>query len=250
MEQNRWLSCRPIAHRGLYNESDGRAENSLAAFQYALELGVPFELDVQLTSDRRPVVVHDKKLSRIAGDDGLVSNYSWAELSRIRVTSTGQPIPTLNQVLELINGGVPIIVDVRRWGPSLDAQLEKMVADHIRGYDGPLALQSFDPLAVLRLRRLLPDRPVGQISGALHSAGPLLRPIGKTMVTNFLTRPDFVSFELSQLPSSFARYWRGRSGSLLAFTAYCEEDEHLALELADSFFFSGYLPQIYRGPGT
>lgn len=131
MEQNKWLNCQPIAHRGLYDELDGRAENSLAAFRHALELGVPFEFDVQLTSDRRPVVVHDENLSRITDDDGSVSSYNWEELSRIRIRSTGQPIPTLDHVLELVNGDVPIIVDVRRWGLSFDAQASPAGAIHI-----------------------------------------------------------------------------------------------------------------------
>lgn len=250
MGQNNWLGSQPIAHRGLYDELDGRAENSFAAFESAIALGIPFEFDVQLTSDRHAIVVHDRHLSRVTGDDISVSSCDSTTLGRLRIKSNGQPLPTLDQVLELVNGVVPIIVDVRRWGLSLDSQLEHVVADCVGRYQGPLALQSFDPLAVRRLHRLVPDHPIGQISGALHSAGPLRRAIGKTMATNILTRPDFISYELSELPSPFVEYWRNRSGPLLTFTAHCDSEERRALELADNFFFSGYMPQSYREPLT
>lgn len=245
--ENEWLSCQPVAHRGLYDEEAGRPENSLAAFTYAASMGVAFELDIQLTKDCYPIIMHDRTLSRIVGDDyGPVASLDWAQISRLRMKNGGHRIPTLASVLELVGGRVPMILDVRRWNLELHSRLEVVVAQHVRGYKGQLALQSFDPLTVLRLRRLLPDRPVGQISGALRSAGPFLGALGKTMATNFLTRPDFISYEFSELPSKYASYWRGRPGPMLTFTVHDYHEEKRALELADNFFFSGYLPRYYN----
>jgi glycerophosphoryl diester phosphodiesterase len=208
-----WLVEKPIAHRGLYDGQD-RPENSLAAFQHAVEKGVPFEFDVQLSPEGELVVAHDR---------------------------IGPGAPSLDDVLELVNGAVPVVVDVRRWGLQLDSRLERGVAGRIRLYRGEAAVQSFDPLAVFRLRRLLPDRPVGQISGALHSAGPIMRALGRTMATNAVTRPDFLVYELTELPSRFVSFWRSRGLPLLAFTVRSPEEERRARAVADNFFFSGYL---------
>jgi glycerophosphoryl diester phosphodiesterase len=257
VERSRWLVSRPIAHRGLYDEARGRPENSLSAFEYAAERGVPIELDVQLARDGLLVVVHDTNLSRVAGFDAPVAELDRASLRRLRLGAGGQegsgesdgggePIPTLGDALAAVAGRVPIVIDVRRWHAGRGADLERAVATEINGYSGELALQSFDPLAVFRLRRLVDDRPVGQASGLLRSAGRMAAAVGRSMVTNFVTRPDFVSYELAALPSPYPEFWRRRGVPLLAFTVTSAAAEPRAAGLADNFFFSGYLPEIYR----
>ena len=233
-----WLVSRPIAHRGLYDVAAGRPENSLPAFRQAVESGVPFEFDVQLAGDGTAVVVHDKVIPDGAG--GVVAATELTEAHRRRLD-----IPVLAEVLGVVNGRVPIVVDVRRWRLGLNSGLEHVVARELRGYTGPLVIQSFDPLAVYRLRRLVPDRRVGQISGQLHSRGPVLSAIGRTMLTNFVTRPDFVTYELSALPSRYVSYWRARGAPVVTFSVRSAKDEARARAVADNFFFAGYLPAIY-----
>jgi glycerophosphoryl diester phosphodiesterase len=245
--RSRWLVSQPIAHRGLYDEAGGRPENSLSAFEYAAARGVPIELDVQLARDGLLVVVHDTDLTRVAGFEGPVAELDRARLRRLRIGTAGEPMPTLGDALAAVAGRVPIVIDVRRWRAGRGADLERAVANEIKGYAGELALQSFDPLAVFRLRRLVPDRDVGQASGLLRSAGRAAAAVGRSMVTNFVTRPDFVSYELAALPSRYPEFWRRRGVPLLAFTVGSAADEPRAAELADNFFFSGYLPEIYRG---
>jgi glycerophosphoryl diester phosphodiesterase len=241
-----WLTASPIAHRGLY-DGQGRPENSLAAFRHAVALGVPFEFDVQLTRDGHPVVLHDQDLSRVIGRPVRpITELDLADLATLPVPGDGLPIPTMDEVLELVDGAVPVVVDVRRWGFASDGRLERAVADRMRHYRGDAVLQSFDPMAVHRLSRLLPDSAVGQIAGALRSAGPVLRAIGRTMATNVLTRPGFVAYELSELPSRAVSFWRGRGLPVIAFSTHSPEQEPRARELADNFFFSGYLPPCYR----
>ncbi len=245
-----WLVTRPIAHRGLFDERAGRPENSLAAFRYAASLGVPFEFDVQITSGGVPVVVHDRDLARSTGWSGTVRELDDARLRELRLGSSEERIPTLDQVLAEVGGRVPIIVDVRRWRGAVRGDgLEEAVARRLRDYPYPAALQSFDPLAVLRLRRLLADRPVGQVSGGLRSVGPVLRALGRMMLTNTLTRPDFITYDLTELPSAAVGFWRRVDRPLLAYTAHSPVDARRAASLADNFFFSGYLPGEYSRPG-
>lgn len=240
-----WLSSCPVAHRGLYDVTAGRPENSLAAFRQAAALGVPFECDIQLTADGQLAVLHDRDLRRMTGDATAVRDLDAAALRRHRLGDSGEPIPTLDQVLAEVAGRVPMVLDVRRWGVRLRGDgLERAVADRVRNYPHPVAVQSFDPLAVWRLRRLV-DCPVGQASGGLPSAGPVLRALGRPMPANALTRPDFISYELAQLPSSAVNFWRRPGRPLLAYPVESPADGARAAAVADNFFFSGYLPEVY-----
>ncbi|MEU3271469.1 glycerophosphodiester phosphodiesterase family protein [Saccharomonospora sp. NPDC006951] len=240
-----WLTSAPIAHRGCYND-DERPENSLPAFRRAVELGAPFEFDVQLTSDDEPIVVHDRDFARVAGTRGEpVAELDLAAVRTLRIGSAGLPVPTLDDVLSLVDGAVPLLLDLRRWKAG-NAKLEHAVADRLRGYRGDAAVQSFDPIAVRRLRGLTPQVPVGQASGSLQSAGKFVGALGRMMLSNAITRPDFINYELAALPSRPVSFWRNRGIPVIAYTAHSPEEELLARKLADNFLFSGYLPERYR----
>jgi len=251
MAQPAWLTSAPIAHRGLHDARAGRPENSLSAFELAAAYGIPIELDVQRGGDDQLVVVHDRDVGRVTGEHIPVAELSRRDLRRLRLESSDQPIPRLSDVLELVGGRTPILVDVRRWGIGFDVVLARHVLAEIDGYEGPLALQSFDPLTVGFLRLGLRKRhdntwPVGQVSGLLHSARFPISTIGRTMITNWLTRPDFITFELAALPSRHAERWRHRLNvPLIAFTVENAEDEQRATRLADNFVFDGYIPKAY-----
>ncbi|MER5214136.1 glycerophosphodiester phosphodiesterase family protein [Streptomyces sp. NPDC002838] len=239
-----WLTTRPIAHRGLHGGPEGAEENSPAAFLQAVRHGVPFELDVQLTADRELLVVHDAFLRTTR--DGTPVPVAGATLSEIRALARPGDAPvTLATALDLVRGAVPVVVDVRRWRAGTARGLEEAVAAAVTGYRGEIALQSFDPRSVYRLRRLLPHRPVGQISGALASAPLLLAVAGRTMATNMLTRPDFVSFELAALPSRALRFWRRRGLPVIGWTVHSPAELAAAASEIDNYFFElfeGHLP--------
>ncbi|MEU6128986.1 glycerophosphodiester phosphodiesterase family protein [Saccharopolyspora sp. NPDC047091] len=237
-----WLTSEPIAHRGLHDEDGAAPENSSAAFARAVAAGVPFEFDVQLTADGVPVVLHDADTARMTGRPGLVRELTWARLRRLRIAGSGEPVPRLDEVLAAVNGAVPLVIDVRRWGLDASAALERAVADRLRGYAGAAVVQSFDPLAVRRLRRLLPDRATGQASGSLPSAGPLKAALGRMMLTNAVVRPDFLTYELAALPDRFVTFWRGPRCPVLAYTAHSPAEAARAARLADGYFFAGFVP--------
>ncbi|MFB6784366.1 MULTISPECIES: glycerophosphodiester phosphodiesterase family protein [unclassified Streptomyces] len=247
MRDFNWLVSAPIAHRGLFDTSLSIPENSLAAFRRAAERDIPIELDVQLAHDGTLVVLHDATLERMTGSPLHVSQIGRVDLGRLRLGDSGEPVPTLEQALEVIDGRIPVVIDVRRWSSELSPRLERAVAARIQDYRGPVALQSFDPLAVYRLRRLIKDRPVGQVSGALRSASWAAALIGRTMVTNLVTSPDFIAYEFEMLPSPYATLWQRRGVPLLAWTITSAETEARATRVADNFYFDGYLPVAHRG---
>ena len=105
-----WLTTRPIAHRGRHDGAAGRPENSLAAFRHAVDQGIPFEFDVQLTADGRPIVLHDADTTRMTGAAGLVRALSLADIRKLRLGDTDETVPTLDDVLEVAGGRVPVVV--------------------------------------------------------------------------------------------------------------------------------------------
>ncbi|MFF7725171.1 glycerophosphodiester phosphodiesterase family protein [Streptomyces sp. NPDC008001] len=247
-----WHLSRPIAHRGLYGGPDGPPENSMAAFRRAVAHGVPFELDVQLTKDGALAVVHDAAVRLPSGRALPVTSLTLGELRAIASSAAAAALPaTLPEVFAAVAGRVPVMVDVRRWGVAGAAGLEWAVVRTVRGYDGPVAVQSFDPRTVFRLRRALPGVPVGQIAGALRSAPPVLRPVGRSMATNAVSRPGFLSFELDALPSRALRFWQRRGLPVIGWTVHSPEQERAARESVTNVFFSGYLPSAYTsGPSS
>lgn len=172
-----------FAHRGLHAGS-AFPENSLLAFAAALELGAGIECDLRLTADDRVVVFHDADAWRMCGSPLVVGRSSHAELQRLRVGE--HPIPTLESLLQLVGGRVPLLLEVKverdlwRWVPALRAALS--------GYEGRFGIMSFDPRLVRLLKTNLPHVRRGLVV-------PDRWPGWKRRLALRLARPDFLAVE-------------------------------------------------------
>ena len=238
-----WLTSRPIAHRGLYDLAAGRPENSLAAFEAAAAAGYPAELDVHLTGSGELVVLHDFDLGRATGVARPVATLTAADLSGIRLFGSDQHLPTLAQVMDCVQGRAPLLIELKRQGSADPRALVKGVLDGLKDRDGEYALSSFDPVLVYFLRRSGADYPLGQISGLLRTAKPVQRLIGRSLIGNFLTRPDFLSYELAGLPSLVVGAWRRRGVPVVAWPVRSPADELEARKYADNIIFSDFRPE-------
>jgi glycerophosphoryl diester phosphodiesterase len=237
-----WLTSRPIAHRGLHDLAAGRPENSLAAFEAAAEAGYPCELDVQLTDSGALIVLHDVELTRTTGVARPSATLTAAELPGTRLFGGDEHVPTLAEVLERVGQRIPLVIELKRGAATDPLALVRGVVESLGGRAGRYAVCSFDPVLVRLLRTEGAEYPVGQISGLLRSERPVRRLAGRTMAGNFLTHPDFISYELAGLPSRIVDRWRGRGVPLLTWTVKSAEDEAKARKYADNFIFD-VLPQ-------
>ena len=149
------------AHRGLHDAV--LPENSLAAFRAAVERGYGIELDVHLLKDGTLAILHDSDLKRMTGKDGHIEDLTLADLPDCHLGGTQETVPTLQQVLELVNEKVPLILEIKTAGKNAETLTEavvKLLAD----YKGLYCLESFDPRAIQYLRRHHPDIVRGQLA--------------------------------------------------------------------------------------
>ncbi|WP_245931071.1 glycerophosphodiester phosphodiesterase family protein [Actinokineospora auranticolor] len=218
-----------VAHRGLHG--DGVPENSLAAFEAAAAKGYAIELDVHLTGDGQVVVFHDANALRMTGRDVVVRDVGVGELAELRLGGTGERVPLLREVFELVAGRVPVLVEVKAGNPV--GRIGAGVVAEIGRYGGEVAVQSFDPRIVLWLKTHAPAVVRGQLSGSFRgermpwSRRVLLR----GMVLNAVSRPDFLAYEVGALPNPVVAFWRWvLRVPLLVWTV--RTPEHLAVARA------------------
>ncbi|HVL21439.1 MAG TPA: glycerophosphodiester phosphodiesterase family protein, partial [Amaricoccus sp.] len=156
----------PLAHRGLHDRARGVIENSRAAVRAAIAAGYGIEIDVQRAADGEAMVFHDDELPRLTGEPGLVHDYGSHDLGRMTLTGSadGEGVPTLAEILAIVAGRAPLLVEIKdqdgALGPDVGA-LEARVATLIAGYDGPLALMSFNPHSIAAVAEVAPLRPRG-----------------------------------------------------------------------------------------
>ena len=150
------------AHRGYHDGNVAVPENSLASFQAAIDAGYGIELDVQLSSDKIPMVFHDADLLRVCGVEGKIWDYTCQELQAMQLFGTEETIPTLAQALELIGGQVPILVEYKM--DKVDTDVCAYSHELLKNYDGPYAVQSFHPFALFWYRQNAKDVPRGILS--------------------------------------------------------------------------------------
>ena len=183
----------PYAHRGLHGETV--PENSLAAFRVAREEGYGIELDVQLSADGEVMVFHDESLLRMTGCDASLYSKTRDELASLFLGTSEEKIPTLREVLSLIDGRVPLLLEIK----SDHAVFEvcRKTAEILDGYTGAYMVESFHPLAVNWFRKNRPAVVRGQLSARLFAKGnrtPSMFLV-QNLLLNFLARPDFVAFD-------------------------------------------------------
>ena len=187
---------RPIAHRGLFDNRSDHPENSLPAFRQAAEAGFGIELDVQLTRDGRLAVFHDETLRRMCGDSRRLSDCSWEELQQLPLAYSDERIPSLDQVLAVIGGRVPLIVEVKYHGRWKEAT--RLLAERMDRYEGEWCMESFHPLAVRWMRKNRPQVLRGQLADNFLKNGQKAPWIQRFLLTNLLGnwagRPDFIAY--------------------------------------------------------
>lgn len=232
------------AHRGLFDNESDAPENSLPAFARAAEKGFGIEMDIQLTKDKVPVVFHDFTLKRACRTSGKVIDYTYDELKKLELFRSQEHIPTFEEALEVIDGRVPIIVELKiEWS---DYRVCRIADSILREYKGAYAIESFNPLALLWFRKNHKEVVRGQLSDHFRKEGTANVPfyfLLHYLTLNFLTKPDFIAYNhkySKNMSRQLCRYLYGAAAA--GWTIKSEEQLEKAKENFDWFIFDGFVP--------
>lgn len=248
-----WLTARPIAHRGLHDRGAGNVvENSPSAARAAIARGFAIECDVQITKDGEAVVFHDFDLDRLTAAHGRVDALDAIAVQALVLRGTDDPILSLDDFLAQVDGRVPVVVEIKSRFDG-DLRLAERTARCAGAYAGPVCLESFDPFVIAHLRR---DRarlgiahvPLGMVAQANYGdpadEWAHLDPGHKYALAQFLffdiTRPDFLSWSVKDLPHAIPNLCRAGLGMpVTTWTVRTPEQREIAKAWADQIVFEG-----------
>jgi glycerophosphoryl diester phosphodiesterase len=233
------------AHRGLHG--NGVPENSMEAFKLAVDAGYGIELDVRVSSDGELMVFHDDTLDRMTNESGNVDARTKEELKKIKLLGTENTIPTFREVLELVGGKIPLLVEIKEFNGSYLAT--EKTAEILKEYKGPFIVESFNPLALGKLKKLAPEFMRGFLSQNFSDNEKYRTPkycALKNMLFNFIARPDFIAYRHSDYDVRALKHIKKfyKKTPLIAWTVENSEDDALAVKNGFSgIIFQYYLPE-------
>ncbi len=242
-----WLTARPVAHRGLHDAAAGVIENTLSAVSAAIADNYAIEVDLQPAAGGEPVVFHDETLDRLTEGSGPVAARTPEELADIPFRACADRIPTLKELLALVNGQVPLVLEVKTDWTGM-APFCGRIAAILRDYAGPVAVMSFDPLAVAAFREVAPGLPRGIVSESFRDWHPdgttqAQRSNMRHLLHAGRTRPHFIAYCVDDLPAVAPLALRALFGlPLLTWTVRTERQRATARRWAGQMIFEGFRP--------
>ncbi|MDO8882449.1 MAG: glycerophosphodiester phosphodiesterase family protein [Pseudotabrizicola sp.] len=242
----------PVSHRALHDRAAGRIENSPAAIKAAVAAGYAIEVDVHLSADGRAMVFHDDDLDRLTAHHGPVSAQSADALGRIVLTGGSDTIPTLPEVLTLVAGRVPLLIEIKDQTGVMgqtDGRLETAVAQALAGYGGDVAVMSFNPHSMAHMARLSPHVARGLTTSSYDPED--WSPVPAAVCDHLRGIPDFdrvgasfISHQANDLTRPRVLELRDASVPVLCWTIRSPEQEAMARQIAANVTFEGYLSAI------
>lgn len=263
------------AHRGLHHKPTV-PENSLMAFGMAAERGFGIELDVHLTRDGKLAVMHDHGLKRVTtvradhlavvpenaaipcdktvGSTGIIEEMTLEEAKAYPLEESDERVPEFREVLELIAGRVPMIIELKPTNGNQD-DLCKKVMSELEGYEGLYCIESFNSFAVLSMKKLFPDIVRGQLGSDLAADykarvandpreggkfGKVANGMVRDLAMNRLTLPDFVAYKFEHKRNSAFRAYKGAK---VFWTIKDPIDLAVGEGLGAACIFEGFVPE-------
>ena len=225
-----WIGQTHFAHRGLHGP--GVPENSPAAFAAAIAQGLGIECDIQRSSDGQAMVFHDWELDRLTVESGPVARRSAEQLGLIALSAGTDTIPTLRQVLTQVSGRVPLLIEIKSRRNLRISALCLAVRRVLEGYQGAYGVMSFDPRVAKWFSKHSPNTPRGLVVTEENDktyAGTLRRHLAL-----WHARPDFLAYDIRDLPSDFAKAQRVRGLALASWTVRSPDLRERARLYADA----------------
>lgn len=225
--------------------AEGRIENTASAFLAAIDKGYGIECDVQPAAGDLPVVFHDETLNRLIDATGALVERSVAELQRLSYRGTSDRILTLDELLELVDGRVPLFIEIKTLFGA-PGRFEKNIAARLKSYRGPVATMSFDHRSAAAMRQHAPEIPRGMISYRWNDDWMAHIPATEKAKLAALSyhpdvAPSFIAYNIDDLPDPAPLHVKAQLGiPLLTWTVRTSEQRTRAKLYADAIIFEGF----------
>ena len=186
MKNLNFLKSNLIAHRGIHNSTT--IENTLKSFLNAVEKKYIIELDVHMLKDKTIIVYHDFNLKRLIGINRIIETLSYEELSKYKIKNKYY-VPTLKQVLNIVSGKVPILIEIKDLNNN--SAFERELASILDNYNGDYAIQSVNPYVIDWFCKNRKNYVVGLI---------VLNKVNYKLLKKYIKKVDFIAINKSCLP--------------------------------------------------
>jgi glycerophosphoryl diester phosphodiesterase len=237
MSRFAWITELPVAHRGFHDMNKTVWENTISAFTRAIDAGFAIECDLQYVADGNPVIFHDDDMERLCGIKGDVREKTAGELALFSIGGTQDKIPSLRQLLRLTKGKVPLVLELKgRKGD--DDGFADSVLEALDGYEGHVALMSFDHWLLKDLKDLGTQHPVGLTAWGNTP---------KDFETHQIAMDyglDFISYCVDHLPNPFITAQRAKDIPVITWTVRTQEARIHTFAEADQMTFEGFDPRM------
>jgi glycerophosphoryl diester phosphodiesterase len=230
-----WLAEKPIAHRGLHTPMEGIYENTLSAARAAIDSGFAIEMDLQPSLDGVPMVFHDYNLSRLTAHIGNIREYTHQELTAIRIADSDDFIPTLDMLLEAVNGNAGLVLELKGLGDS-DPDFTNAVGKSLAAYHGRVAAMSFSHHLIEDLSGFRANFPVGLTA----KGNDTLFEIHQAFIDR--VEVDFLSYSLQEITCKFVREFRMLAKPVISWTVRSSQEAQFSDRHADQITFEGFIP--------
>ncbi len=244
------MTSRPFAHRGLHDcgvsLEEQVPENSIRSFELAIKNGFSIEMDLQVTGDLGIMVFHDSCLERLTLKKGLITDKS-SEYLKTAYLSNNECIPSLEKVLDYINGKVPVILEIKS-SKKLKENKENFcvsLLEKIRHYKGDIGVMSFDIEIIQFLKKLNFKK---KVSFGLTTDFPTNENRDEKLVNNKIQKQlfdlglDFISQNWKGIKNKRINVIRDLGLIILCWTVKSKKVESSLESLADNITFEGYKP--------
>lgn len=233
-----------FAHRGFHADGTDCPQNTLPAFAKAAEYGYGMELDVHFTKDRQLAVIHDHSLQALCGYDGTVEKMTLAELKKLHIGNTREQIPTLEEVLSLVNGRTPLLIELK--GSDNGKDFCPRLMEALDRYKGLYCIESFNPLHLRWLKKHRPEILRGQLACPMDwqhkkTVSEKAKAFAAEMLLgNILSRPDFIAYDYRYPRKLSVRLCRHFGAYMAGWTvrtpeAYAESREAFPIQIFEGF---------------
>lgn len=244
MKDLTWIKNMQIAHRGLHTLDKTVPENSMKAIELCIENNYGIEIDINVLKDGTVVVFHDHNFKRLVGKDIDLSELNYEDIREFTLFDTKEKISTLKEVLDKVNGQVPLLIELKPLGTK--KLLCENFMETIKDYSGKYGIHSFSPWIVKWFKTNHPDVIRGQITEYFRDNKKMKRfskYLMKSMFFNRFNKPDFVNYGIKDLPNKYCDKAYKKGMCIIAYASQSQEQFDMVKKHYDNSVFEYFIPK-------